>query len=142
MRFFILICFLCSFKLAFSATDISDSRAVEDLDGISAIDPNAGEGDLNNQLATSICQLILLLNGRTGRAIAVIAVLTLAFLFMSSRLSIAVFLTFIVGIALLFGAKSIALVLLPNYVTVKDPDREMIKKTPEELVKEVCPELR
>ncbi len=113
-----------------------------DEEGVMAVDVTASEGDKNNQLATSLCQIILLLNGRIGRAIAVIAILTLALLFMTSKLTVPVFLTFIVGIALLFGAKSIALVLLPSYVEVKEPDRGVVKKTPEELIKQVCPELK
>ena len=143
MRFFVLTLFLLlGFRMAFAVTDFSEERALTDLDGIIAVDSSATEGDMNNQLATSICQLILFLNGRTGRAVAVIAIFALAFLFMISKLSVSVFLTFIIGIALLFGAKSIALILLPSYVTVKDPDRTSMKKTPEELVKEVCPELK
>lgn len=128
-------------KIAFGAVDISP-RSDED-NGIIAVDSTATEGDKTNQLATSLCQLILLLNGRTGRALAVIAIITLAFLFMTSKLNVPTFLTIVVGLAMLFGAKSVALVILPNYVQVKDRDRNTeVKKTPDELVREVCPELK
>jgi hypothetical protein len=64
-------------------------------------------------------------------------------MFMTSKLNVPTFLTIVIGLAMLFGAKSVALVLLPNYVTVKDIDRnEAIKKSPDELVREVCPELK
>lgn len=139
----IVILLFCSYLAhAAPSTDFSDKESYNSSEGIVATDPNATEGAKNNQLASSLCQFILLLNGRTGRAAAVIAVLALAFLFMTSRLNVTVFLTFIAGLTLLFGAKSIALILLPNYVQIKDPDRGSIKKTPEELLKTACPELK
>jgi type IV secretory pathway VirB2 component (pilin) len=132
---------LCVGKLAFGAIDISAKAANEPE--IVAVNPEATEGDTTNQLASSLCQLILLLNGRTGRAIAIITIFALAFMFMTSRLSVPIFLTFVIGLALLFGAKSVALVMLPSYVKVKDIDRNKgIKKTPDELIREVCPELK
>jgi type IV secretory pathway VirB2 component (pilin) len=140
MKYFLMILF----SLQLVATDLfaaTTNTYLED-EGVMAVDATASEGDKNNQLATSLCQLILLLNGRIGRAVAVIAILTLALLFMTSKLTVPLFLTFIVGIAFLFGAKSIALVLLPSYVDVKEPDRGVVKKTPEELIKQVCPELK
>jgi type IV secretory pathway VirB2 component (pilin) len=141
MRFlFLLLTFLFIGKFAFGAIDIS---ARGNDDGIIAVESTATEGDKTNQLASSLCQLILLLNGRTGRALAVIAIFALAFMFMTSKLNVPTFLTIVIGLAMLFGAKSVALVLLPNYVTVKDIDRnEAIKKSPDELVREVCPELK
>lgn len=132
--------FLSSFLLkdVFAATDFSEDGE----DGIVAVDATASEGAKNNQLATSLCQIILLLNGRTGRALAVIAILALALLFMTSKLNATVFITFIIGLAVLFGAKTIALALLPSYVSVKDADRGAVKRTPDELVRQVCPELK
>jgi type IV secretory pathway VirB2 component (pilin) len=127
---------------AFGAMELSPEGRPISSEGVTAVDANASEGEKNNQLATSICQLILLLNGRTGRAVAVIAVFALAFLFMLGKLQITLFLTFIAGMALLFGAKSIALVMLPSYVKVKETDRGLVKKSPDELVKQVCPELK
>lgn len=140
MRFLFIIfaLFLLTERVSFAATNI----ATDDLEGITATDETASEGDKNNQLASSICQLILLLNGRTGRAIAVIAIIALAFMFTTSKIPLSVFVTFIVGMALLFGAKSIALVMLPSYVNVKDADRGSVKRSPEELIKQVCPELK
>jgi type IV secretory pathway VirB2 component (pilin) len=140
MKYFLMILF--SLQLITVNLFAAATNTYLDEEGVMAVDVTASEGDKNNQLATSLCQIILLLNGRIGRAIAVIAILTLALLFMTSKLTVPVFLTFIVGIALLFGAKSIALVLLPSYVEVKEPDRGVVKKTPEELIKQVCPELK
>jgi type IV secretory pathway VirB2 component (pilin) len=140
MRFaIILITFLVFTKIGLSApTYLSSDRA----DGIVATNPNAESGDESNQLASSLCQLILLLNGRVGRAIAVIALLALAFMFMTDKLRVRTFVIFIVGITFLFGAKSIALTILPSYVYTKDIDRnQKVKKTPDELIREVCPEL-
>jgi type IV secretory pathway VirB2 component (pilin) len=142
MRFFIFVLSLFFIsKFAFGAIDIT--QKADEEQGIVAIDATATEGDKTNQLATSLCQLILLLNGRTGRAIAIIAVFVLAFMFMTSKLNVPTFLTVIIGLAMLFGAKSVALIMLPNYVKVKDTERQTaIKKTPDELVREVCPELK
>ena len=137
LLFIIFALFVLTERVSFAATNI----ATDDL-GVMATDDTATEGDKNNQLASSICQLILLLNGRTGRAIAVIAIIALAFMFTASKIPLSVFVTFIVGMALLFGAKSIALVMLPSYVKVKDADRGSVKRSPEELIKQVCPELK
>ena len=140
MKYFLIILF--SLQLITVDLFAATTNTYLDQEGVMAVDANASEGDKNNQLATSLCQLILLLNGRVGRAIAVIAILTLAILFMTSKLTVPVFLTFIIGIALLFGAKSIALIMLPSYVKVKEADRGVVNKTPEELIKQVCPELK
>lgn len=134
---------LC-YKSAFSANDFSEApqdRAISS-NGVTSVDANASEGEANNQLASSICQMILFLNGRIGRAIAVIASFSLALLFMMGKLQVSIFLTFIIGMALLFGAKSIALVMLPSYIKVKEVDRGIVKKSPEELVKKACTELK
>lgn len=132
----------------FTTNAFSAPEDITENDGLVAINPNATKGDETNQLASSICQFILILNGRIGRAIAVIAILIIAFIFMSKdKLSVPVLLSIIIGITLLFGAKSIALVLLPSYVTVKDSDQMKVggsgkvKKTPDELIRQYCPEL-
>jgi type IV secretory pathway VirB2 component (pilin) len=140
MKYFLIILF--SLQLITVNLFAAATNTYLDQEGVMAVDENASEGDKNNQLATSLCQLILLLNGRIGRAIAVIAIFTLAILFMTSKLTVPVFLTFIIGIAMLFGAKSIALIMLPSYVKVKEADRGVVTKTPEELIKQVCPELK
>ena len=138
--FFVFVFFIT--EKSFAETIDYSTRAVGD-EGLSVVDQTqASEGSNSNQLAASICQLILILNGRTGRAIAVIAILVLAFMFMTSKLSVPVFLTFIIGMALLFGAKSIALIMLPSYIKVKEADRGIVKISPERAIKEVCPELK
>lgn len=136
--FFIILFLLLTFagKTTFAAT-------VLDEEGIGATDEKVAEGDSSNQLASSICQLILLLNGRIGRAIAIIALFAIAILMATGKVGVPIFLTFLVGIAMLFGAKSIALVLLPSFVEVREIDRlEPVKRSPEELIKQVCPELK
>jgi type IV secretory pathway VirB2 component (pilin) len=138
MRYFLIIAFLLLIftgKTTFAATLL-------DEEGLSAVNATATEGDTSNTLATSICQMILILNGRIGRAIAIIALFTLAILMATSKVTVPVFLTFLIGIALLFGAKSIALIMLPSFVKVKEADRGPVKKSPEELIKQVCPELK
>jgi type IV secretory pathway VirB2 component (pilin) len=135
-----------------NSSQIFDNRNLNKDDksedkGLIAINPNAAEGAGNNQLATSLCQVILLLNGRIGRAIAIIATLVLAFTFMSSKLNVAAFLAVIVGITMIFGAKSIALILLPSFVEVRDPGSfstsgsNKVKKTTDEIIRDYCPEL-
>lgn len=132
----------------FTTNAFSAPQDITEDEGLVAVKPTASRGDETNQLASSICQFILILNGRIGRAIAVIAVLIIAFIFMSKdKLSVPVLVSIIIGITLLFGAKSIALVLLPSYVTVKDSDQMKagnsgkVKKTPDELIRQYCPEL-
>lgn len=101
-----------------------------------------------NKAAVVLCDVILLLRGRIGRAFVIIAVLGVAIGFLLGSLSWQKIMLISVGIGLFYGAETLAYVILPSTIKgisgtsptgkVFSPNK---KYTPEEVVREVCPEL-
>ncbi|MBL0725938.1 MAG: TrbC/VirB2 family protein [Alphaproteobacteria bacterium] len=101
-----------------------------------------------NQAAAVLCDVILIIRGRIGRALSLIAIMTTAWGFMNGNTDWKRVSTLAIGFGLLFGAEGFAYVILPSTVqgitgvtsngAIFNPQN---KYTPEEIVKSVCPEL-
>lgn len=114
------------------------------------ISPNdsyaAAEGA--NQLATVLCDVILFIRGRFGRAIALVAIMSTSWGFVLGHADWQRIATLVVGLGLLFGAEGLAYIILP--ATIQGVSGSMTsgiiykaneKYTPQYIVKNVCPEL-
>jgi type IV secretory pathway VirB2 component (pilin) len=102
----------------------------------------------SNRAAAILCDVIMIIRGRYGRAIAVIALMSMATAFMLGNISWQKIATLGLGLALLFGAETVAYALLPATLRgvsgVSPGGKTFVANkyyTPEELVREVCPEL-
>ncbi len=89
-----------------------------------------------NQLNSTLCDLIYVTQGRIGRALGIIAIFILGVLFFLGKISWPLLVTTALGLAMLFGSKTIALALLPSKVKTKTGT-----KSSEELVRAACPDL-
>jgi type IV secretory pathway VirB2 component (pilin) len=106
----------------------------------------AAEG--TNKAAVVLCDIVLFIRGRYGRAIAVIAVMSTSWGFLLGNISWQRVVALIVGFSLMFGAEGFAFVILPSQIKGIEGvtasgfvfDRKATY-TPQQLIKHVCPEL-
>ena len=99
-------------------------------------------GEVNEIIVISplldvLCQIILFLQGRFGRSIAIGGIVTMGIGLFLGKFTWTQMTVFGVGIGLLFGAKEMALVLLPYYL-YQDGD---VKVTTSEAISTACFEL-
>ena len=142
-----IICFSALFFSTISIA-IATPSGLEDPanpGGISSVNPTLttqSQSGYVSSLSSTLCQLILIVNGRVGRAMAAIAIFGLGIAFFLGKITWTLITTLGIGLGTLFGAKSIALVLLPYAVTVTDPSSgAQVTATPDEIIRKVCPEL-
>ena len=95
----------------------------------------------NNEVANVICQVIIFLQGRIGRAIALAALVVMGIQFFLVKETWTSIVVTGVGFDLLFGSKSIALVILKQYVETRDSSGDIVKISTGEAVSKVCPEI-
>jgi type IV secretory pathway VirB2 component (pilin) len=121
----------------------ADKTLVKDKDAIvkqNAInDFNEGtvnEAD-NNPLVDVLCQIVIFMQGRIGRAISLGVLFSFGILFFLGKVSWPQIVTMSIGLGLLFGAKSVALLVLPYYIE-QDGD---VQVTTSDAIKTVCPEI-
>ena len=101
-----------------------------------------------NAAAAVLCDIILLIRGRIGRALALIAIMTTAWGFMLGHSNWQRVSSLVVGFGLLFGAEGIAYIILPSTIKgvagttasgfILNPSKSY---TPQVIVSQVCPEL-
>lgn len=92
-----------------------------------------------NQIANVLCSIILILQGRIGRVIALAAIITLGIAFFLGAVEWKGVVTLVIGLGLLFGAKTVALLMLPNYIIINNPNSGTSGvTTPEALVAQAC----
>jgi len=90
-----------------------------------------------NPLIDTLCQVIIFMQGRTGRAIALGMLFSMGIMFFLGKITWPQIVTFGIGLAILFGAKNIALMILPYYIM----DESNAEITTDEAIKKVCPEI-
>ena len=112
--------------------------------------PNISNASVSggNAAAGVLCDVILLIRGRIGRALALIAIMSTAWGWVMGHSNWQRVSSLVVGFGLLFGAESFAYIILPSTVegitgttatgVIFSPNK---KYAPTELVKSVCPEL-
>ncbi len=138
-RFILVFClsftFLCSMP-AFGINADYDIKGSDEAEGSQK--SVASEGPLGDTL----CQIILMLSGRIGRLAAAIACFIVGIMFLLGKITWPFLVTMVIGFALIFGAKSIVIAFLPNYIMVRDPNQQKdVAMTPEEIINSNCREL-
>ncbi len=123
------------YPLTASAVNDDDVPGIEDFK--KGVEPE----EQNNEVANVICQVIIFLQGRIGRAIALAALVVMGIQFFLGKVTWTSIVVTGVGFALLFGSKSIALVILKQYVETRDSSGDIVKISTGEAVSKVCPEI-
>lgn len=113
---------------------------------IVSVNPTQVESDGNtkgqSQLARSLCTLILILNGRTARVIAAVAIFGIGIMFFLGKITWPIIVTVGIGMGLVFGAKVVAIALLPRAIQTWDNTQGEAKiLTTSEVITQACPEL-
>lgn len=103
-----------------------------------------GCGDDANPALVTLCQVMIFLQGRFGRALAVISIMVAAWEFTSGAAKWQSIATLAVGLGMFWAPKTMALYILPSYVTGLqgegyDPN---VNYTPDEILSCACPDLR
>jgi type IV secretory pathway VirB2 component (pilin) len=104
----------------------------------------SSDGNTKNQsdLANALCTLILILNGRIARVIAAVAIFAIGIMFFMGKITWPVIVTIGVAMGLVFGAKVVAIALLPRAIQTYDQTQGEIKTTTtSEIISQACPEL-
>jgi len=136
------VLFVCSaavYPVVASATIASD----DEVPGIEDFNKGVTPANTDNVAANVLCDVIVFVQGRIGRAIALGAIVVMGIQFFLGKVTWTSIVILAVGLALLFGSKSIALVLLKRYIEVKDPNdaTKVTMMSTEQAVREVCPEI-
>lgn len=134
-----LVFFICSQFFAYSAEDFSS-------DNIVSVNPATieqdGKQENQSELVYSLCTLILILNGRIARVIAAVAIFVVGIMFFMGKITWPLLVTVAIGLGMVFGAKAVAILLLPRAVQVYDSrDSTLQVKTTSQLISQACPEL-
>lgn len=101
-------------------------------------------GDTQNQsdLANSLCTLIMILNGRIARVLSAVAIFVIGILFFLGKITWPIIVTIGIAFGLVFGAKAVAILLLPRAISSYDAtQKETLTQTPSEIISQACPEL-
>ena len=103
-----------------------------------------GCGDDANPALKTICDIIMFLQGRIGRALVMFMVMMMAWEFVGGSLKWQPMVTMAIGIGLFYAPKTFALFLLPEYIQgiTGDGYDESVKYTPDEIISCACPNLR
>ena len=123
------------YPLTASAVNDDEVPGIEDFK--KGVEPE----EQNNEVANVICQVIIFLQGRIGRAIALAALVVMGIQFFLGKVTWTSIVVTGVGFALLFGSKSIALVILKKYVETRNSTGDIVKISTGEAVSKVCPEI-
>ena len=78
----------------------------------------SSDGNTKNQsdLSNALCTLILILNGRIARVIAAVAIFAIGIMFFMGKITWPVIVTIGIAMGLVFGAKVVAIALLPRAI--------------------------
>ena len=148
--FFVFAGFFALSGLAFAVDAPADETVTtslyDDDGGIADFDTDIQDVDKvanENPLAHYLCQVIIMFQGRIGRAVAAGAIVSLGIMFLLGKVTVPVILFTTFGFALMFGSKNIALLLLPRYVTVMDENNQKVEKTiaADEIISYYCGEI-
>ena len=133
----IVLMFMQSFAIANTAPSSQN---------IVSVNPSqvGSDGNTTNQseLANALCTLILILNGRIARVIAAVAIFAIGIMFFMGKITWPVIVTIGVAMGLVFGAKVVAIALLPRAIQTYDQTQGETKTTTtSEVISQACPEL-
>lgn len=141
-----IITIVLAFVMMFSSFSYADTE----YDGLSIKNVNesyrtGNDGKVKNQseLVNSLCTLILILNGRIARVLAAVAIFAVGIMFFLGKITWPILVTVGVAMGLVFGAKNVAIIMLPRVVAMHDErDGTIQYKTSSEIISQACPELK
>lgn len=101
-------------------------------------------GDNANPALKTVCDIIMFLQGRIGRALASFMIMLSAWSFIQGQFKWQEVLTVAIGVGIFFAPKTFALFLLPEYIQgiAGDGFDPSVKYTPDEIITCSCPNLR
>jgi|GEM_PF-4686181 len=136
--------------LTFQVESFADTQTLDNIDS-SQINTRNDTKTVNNVATRKdntvdyfICLLIVVMTGKIARVIFALAIFAWGVLFFMGKVSWVLFVVTSVGIALVFGATSIVISILPRATQVIDntSGTSVIKtKTTSQLIKASCPEI-
>ncbi len=146
MKIFHYIVLICVFCFNFVALSEDPANTVPSSDNIVLVNPESltTGGYQNNQseLTNALCTIILIMNGRIARVIAAVAIFAVGIMFFMGKITWPIIVTVAIAMGLVFGAKTIALAILPRAVNTYDKTQgEAITQTTSEVLSQACPEL-
>lgn len=96
----------------------------------------------NSTLVNSLCTIILVLNGRIARVLAAVSIFVIGLFFFMGKVTWPVLITVPIAFGLIFGARTVAIAILPRAVQTYDTRQgALATKTTSELITQACPEL-
>lgn len=136
--------------LTFQAQSFAETQTLDNINP-SQINKNNNTQTVNGSIMRTdntvdyfICLLIVVMTGKIARVIFALAIFAWGVLFFMGKVSWQIFVVTSVGIALVFGASTIVISLLPRATQVIDntSGTPVIKtKTTSQLIKASCPEI-
>ena len=104
----------------------------------------SGCGEDANPGIKTICEIIMLLQGRIGRSIATFHIMLAGWKFTQGQFSWQEVVQVAIGVGIFFAPKTFALFLLPDYIEGLSGDGydTTVKYSPDEILTCVCPNLR
>ena len=115
-------------------------------DNIEVINPTQiqeqGQVEGQSELVNALCTLIVMLNGRIARVIAAVAIFAIGIMFFMGKITWQIIVTIGIALGLVFGAKNVAILMLPRAVHVYDNHQGDVEtKTTSQIISQACPEL-
>ena len=132
-----------AFLLLFSSTVFAETSTSDNIESVNPTQVNEqGRVESQSELVNALCTLILILNGRIARVIAAVAIFAIGIMFFMGKITWQIIVTIGIALGLVFGAKNVAILLLPRAVHVYDEHQgEVSTKTTSQIVTQACPEL-
>jgi type IV secretory pathway VirB2 component (pilin) len=125
-------------SFVFAETSTSDN--IESVNTTKITQDARVEGQ--SELVNALCTLILILNGRIARVIAAVAIFAIGIMFFMGKITWQIIVTIGIALGLVFGAKNVAILLLPRAVHVYDTHQgDVSTKTTSQIITQSCPEL-
>ena len=138
--FKVTIFILCLFFNSFALADAPSSENIETVNPTQM--QNQGNVEGQSELVTALCTLIMMLNGRIARVIAAVAIFGIGIMFFMGKITWQIIVTIGIALGLVFGAKNVAILMLPRAVHVYDDHQGDIQtKTTSQIISQACPEL-
>jgi type IV secretory pathway VirB2 component (pilin) len=135
---FFLVCLLL-----FNSSVFADTATSDNIESVNPTQINQqGRVEGQSELVNALCTLILILNGRIARVIAAVAIFAIGIMFFMGKITWQIIATIGVALGLVFGAKNVAILLLPRAVHVYDEHQgDVSTKTTSQIITQACPEI-
>jgi len=135
--------FFLVFLLLFNSSVFADTATSDNIESVNPTQINQqGRVEGQSELVNALCTLILILNGRIARVIAAVAIFAIGIMFFMGKITWQIIATIGVALGLVFGAKNVAILLLPRAVNVYDEHQgDIATKTTSQIITQACPEI-